>query len=89
MLTNRTLGGFDAHSGSLYIELDSDGTSSNSNMYQDIAFTAGAYQLSFWYSPRVDNGGGTNTVDYSVGSALSGSVNGPGVGGTAGQGDYK
>lgn len=72
-----------------YIELDSHGSSSNSNIYQDIAFTTGAYQLSFWYSPRVNDGGGTNTIEYSIGtssvddSVLGGSVNGPGVGGTS------
>jgi hypothetical protein len=67
------------NSGDHYVELDSHGAASNSSMYQDIAFTQGTYQLSFWYSPRVNNGGGTNTVDYSIGSALSGSINGPGA----------
>jgi hypothetical protein len=52
-----------AHSGTHYVELDShpndpNGTSSNSNMYQTIAFSdPGEYFLSFWYRPR------TNSMD--------------------------
>ncbi|WP_298844141.1 VPLPA-CTERM sorting domain-containing protein [uncultured Roseobacter sp.] len=53
--TNGTLRGVTAHSGSHYIELDSergDGVGPNSNMSQAISLTAGTYDLRFWYMKR-------------------------------------
>ncbi|WP_375229866.1 VPLPA-CTERM sorting domain-containing protein [Roseobacter sp. S98] len=53
--SDRTLRGVTAHSGSHYIELDSErgaGKGSNSNMSQEIALTAGTYDLKFWYMKR-------------------------------------
>jgi hypothetical protein len=68
--SNRTLGSIDAHSGSYYVELDSNG---NSRMVQSVALAAGDYVLSFWYSPRT-NVAGTNGISWQVGSLAAGSV---------------
>jgi hypothetical protein len=62
--SNSTLGSIDAHSGIRYAELD---TNQDSGMYQDITLAAGTYDLSFWYSPRVDaTPTTTNDMTYSV-----------------------
>lgn len=80
--SNRTLGSIDAHTGSLYVELDSHPTgNSNSTMQQVIALAPGSYQLDFWYSPRTSDAG-SNGIGYSVTdsatlSLLAGSVTGP------------
>ena len=50
-------------------------------MFQGIFFEEGTYELNFWCSPRESNAN-TNTIDYSVGTLLTGSVSGPGAGGT-------
>ena len=71
--TNRTLSQIDAHSGPLYLELDSN---KNSGIFQDLALTGGQYELTFYYSPRIKNKPETNGIAYSVGD-VSGSVTGP------------
>jgi len=67
--TNGTLGQIDAHSGSHYVELDSDGCGSdcktNSLMFQDMILDKGSYELSFWYSPR-EKDKRTNGIRFSV-----------------------
>ncbi len=57
-----TVGGVSAHSGNLYVELDSHpnstfGGSTNSAMFQMVNFNPGFYTLTFYYRPR------TNTAD--------------------------
>jgi hypothetical protein len=72
-----TISAVDAQDGKYYVELD---TNQNSTIFQDIAFDAGKYKLSFWYSPRVpaahNPSGSTNDMTFAVGSLLSGSVTG-------------
>lgn len=67
--TDATIGQIDPIDGAHYVELDSHGSSRNRNtntaIYQDIALTAGSYQLSFYYSPR-DNSQNTNGIFYSI-----------------------
>lgn len=59
-----------AHSGSFYVELDSDrGTNdfaTNSAMQQSLVLGQGAYELSFWYRPRTNNGDSDNRIDLTV-----------------------
>jgi len=67
-----------AQDGDNYVELDSHPSKgSNSAMAQSVWLDIGSYVLSFWYSPRTSDAG-TNGIEYSVGSLLSGSVTGPG-----------
>ena len=62
--SDRTLGSIDAQSGRNYAELD---TNQDAGIFQDIALDAGTYQLSFWYSPRVNADiTTTNDMVYSV-----------------------
>lgn len=71
----------DAQDEDLYVELDSHNTGSNSTMTQTVSLDAGMYQLSFWYSPRIDNvSQNTNRIDYSLGGLFSESVSGPSSG---------
>lgn len=76
--TTGTVGGVSAHSGRLYVELDShpnntNSGSTNSSMFQTVNFTPGFYALSFYYRPRTgttnDNGiqvrVGANTLNVS------------------------
>lgn len=61
-----TLGSIDAQSGEYYAELD---TNQDASMFQNIALDAGTYDLSFWYSPRVDaTNTSTNDMTFSVAS---------------------
>lgn len=73
--SDKTLNSIDAQDGDNYAELD---TNTDGSIFQDIFLTAGAYQLSFWYSPRVnDLNTSTNDMNYSVtagGSLLSGDI---------------
>lgn len=75
--TNRTLGQIDAADGQYYVELDAN---RNSRISQDLFLTAGTYDLSFAYSPRMSNAG-TNGLGLSLtgrfGTALSESYAGP------------
>lgn len=73
--TNRTLRSIDAHSGQHYVELDSHGLNSNSSMGQWLALEQGAYELSFWYSPRTKDVN-TNGIEFDVVSAGSSLANG-------------
>lgn len=60
--------GLTPHSGSYYVELDSDTTSTdptNSSMSQNLVLNGGSYELSFWYSPRNGNSN-TNYIEYQV-----------------------
>lgn len=50
--TNPTIGAVDAHTGSNYVELD---TNQDSAITQLINLTRGAWELTFWYSPRVND----------------------------------
>ena len=64
--SNSTLGSIDAQSGVNYAELD---TNQDAAMFQNIALDAGTYDLSFWYSPRVDaSNTQTNDMTFSVAS---------------------
>lgn len=68
-----TLSGIDAQDGDYYVELD---THANTTISQDIDFGVGAYELSFFYSPRV-NTSPTTTNDMLFGLSgglVSGSV---------------
>jgi hypothetical protein len=57
------LPGVTAHSGFLYVELDShNGGTTNSSMTQGVALTPGEYYLSFWYLPRTATAG-DNTIE--------------------------
>ncbi len=76
--SNSTLGSsINTPFGTRYAELDTD---RDAAIYQDIFLTAGRYQLSFWYSPRVNaTPTSTNDMTYSVtsgGSLLSGMISG-------------
>ena len=76
--SNSTLGSsINTPFGTRYAELDTD---RDAAIYQDINLAAGLYQLSFWYSPRVNaTPTSTNDMDYSVtagSTLLSGSING-------------
>lgn len=82
---NGTIRGFNANSGSHYVELDShpnaESNITNSMMEQEITLASGIYQLDFFYSPRTSDVG-TNGIEYSVFSQsssqlLAGSVTGP------------
>ena len=78
--TNGTIGEVDAQDGQYYLEMDARG---NSTMEQLVSLARGAYQLSFWYSPRSGDNA-TNGVDYALGSLVAGTVTGPsGAEGTA------
>ena len=59
-----------AQQGSNFVELD---TSGNSGMFQNVAASAGWYQLSFWYSAREGVAAGSNGLNFTFGN-LSGSV---------------
>lgn len=59
-----------AQQGSNYVELD---TNNNSGMFQTIAAGAGWYELSFWYSARMNVAAGSNGLGFTFGS-LSGQV---------------
>ncbi len=65
--------------GQYYAELDGN---TNTTIKQDIFLDVGQYLLSFYYSPRVDTPS-TNLIDFGLSGFLPGSVNGPGIGGTA------
>lgn len=59
-----TLASIDAQSGNNYVELD---TNQDAGIFQNVALRAGSYQLSFWYSPRVDaDMTTTNNMTYGV-----------------------
>ena len=69
---NGTVGGVSAHSGSLYVELDSHPHGSNSNttnssMFQNVNLGIGDYVLSFWYRPRTDTAN-DNGIQVRIGS---------------------
>lgn len=68
--SDRTLGSIDAQSGNYYVELD---TNQDAGIFQDIALDAGEYQLSFWYSPRV-NADITTTNDMTYGVSGAGTT---------------
>lgn len=70
--TAHTIREVDAQDGDYYLELDSH---NNTSMAQDVMLDAGAYNLSFWYSPRSKNAN-TNGIDYSI-AGLAGKVVGP------------
>lgn len=59
-----------AHSGQFYVELDADrgrnDFATNSAMRQSLTLGQGAYELSFWYRPRTNNGNSDNRIDLSV-----------------------
>jgi hypothetical protein len=74
--SNATLRGIDAVDGDKYIELDSHGRNSNSQITQAVEFQAGQYELSFYYAPRT-NRGGSNGISYSFAGDLLGKVAGP------------
>lgn len=63
-----------AHSGSRYVELDSDrtqlGNGTNSSMLQSVTLNPGVYVFSFWYRPRT-NTPNDNKVTGSVGGLAS------------------
>lgn len=64
--SNSTLGSIDAEDGVRYAELD---TNQDAAIFQNIALEAGTYDLSFWYSPRVDaTMTSTNDMTFSVAS---------------------
>ena len=58
-----------AFSGPNLVELD---TFSNSSMF--VALGAGAYKVSYWYSPRPNVGAGSNGIDLSIGNTVLDSV---------------
>lgn len=75
--TKNTIGSVDAQDGEHYVELASHGAAdSSSAMKQDIAFSAGTYLLSFYYSPRTSTFG-ENGIKYGVEGAFEGIVSGP------------
>lgn len=71
--TDVTLGSIDAQEGNYYVELDSH---NNSSIAQTIALDAGAYELSFYFSPRTRNEE-TNGITYGVNGVFSDTVTGP------------
>mgnify|MGYP001301561988 CR=1 FL=1 len=62
-----------AQSGNQYVELDSH---YNSSMYQEISglTVGGAYELSFWYHARTNNGYNDNGINVYWGDYLPGDV---------------
>lgn len=72
--TGPSVAGINAQDGSYYAELD---TNENSKISQDIYFGTGSYELSFYYSPRV-NASPTTTNDlmFGIENLVSSSVNG-------------
>lgn len=67
--SDRTLGTIDAQSGNYYAELD---TNQDAGIFQNIALDAGSYQLSFWYSPRVNAAPTTtNDMTYSISNSTT------------------
>ncbi len=71
---NGVLGGVTAHSGNLYVELDShpnntNGGSTNSTMGQSFNFNTGFYTLTFWYRPRT-NEAADNGIQVRLGNTV-------------------
>lgn len=69
-----TVGGVSAHSGNLYVELDSHpnstfGGSTNSSMFQALVLDPGLYTLSFYYRPRT-NTVGDNGIQVRLGTEV-------------------
>ncbi|SMY10410.1 VPLPA-CTERM sorting domain-containing protein [Flavimaricola marinus] len=70
--SNATLSGIDAQDGVSYVELE---TNQQAGISQDIFLEAGAYSLSFFYSPRIDEQQTTtNDMSFSIDGLLSGYV---------------
>ncbi|MEL6690068.1 MAG: hypothetical protein AAFP28_07090 [Pseudomonadota bacterium] len=62
--TDPTIGAVNAHTGDNYVELD---TNQDSSITQLINLTRGAWELTFWYSPRVnDDDTTTNDLEWSL-----------------------
>jgi hypothetical protein len=72
--TDETLGTIDAQDGEYYVELDS---TANATIRQSVFLETGTYELSFWYSPRLDDAS-TNGMSYSI-ADLFGTLSGPGT----------
>ncbi|MFM9836155.1 MAG: PEP-CTERM sorting domain-containing protein [Methylophilaceae bacterium] len=69
-----------AHSGSNFVELDTD---FNSAISQDLVTVAGqSYDLSFYYSPRLGVNSESNPIDVFLNDVLLGTANGDGTGNT-------
>ncbi len=74
-----TITNFEPHSADHYVELDSEPKNgqSNSRMEQQLTLDAGAYEFSFYYSPRTQDVG-TNGIAYFIETnILDGEVTGP------------
>ncbi|MCM2286784.1 MAG: PEP-CTERM sorting domain-containing protein [Desulfobacula sp.] len=60
-----------AQSGDYYVELDSH---NNSSMFQNVDLNAGAYQLSFWYHDRTNNGSDDNGIQALIDNTSIGMI---------------
>jgi len=60
--------------GDQYVELDSHPAPGDTRMGQDVGLTSGAYELSFYYSPRTNDQGGTNGIRYGYDDTMLGST---------------